>query len=406
MKYKLLDVYKDIDYYDKLGGIRLKPVRLYQIQRLSDGQLGGFIESEKNLSQEGDCWVGPGSMVYGDACVFDNAKIFGKSTIKDNAKIFGDSTCNDCLIENNVLVYGNAHIRRAFINDDVRICDRAEINTVAKVSGNAFIYGDAYIEGPNLYIYGYAKIYDKARVEALGTCSIFENAKIYENATFNGEFIVRGNAEVHGEAFIGGGQIRDNAKVYKDSRIYNSPMIKDDAKIVGAQVSDYALIEDRAIIKSKSHVSGRAQVSGRAIICKGSNVKGDSIIGEDSFIRNSNIYNSQILGESSIMSATLEGCNAKNSFVQASYAIRKPKFEDCLLRDCTQEFGSDYEDTEPFQAKAFLGDEILEEGDLALTEFLADEAMQEFAKLKEDIGRWEDHVKKVHPTLKTNEKGL
>ena len=48
---------------------------LYRIQALRDfgnvkeGDIGGYIESEKNLSQDGDAWV------YGDARVYGNADI-------------------------------------------------------------------------------------------------------------------------------------------------------------------------------------------------------------------------------------------------------------------------------------------------------------------------------------------
>ena len=48
---------------------------LYRIQALRDfgdvkeGEFGGWIESEKNLSHEGSAWI------YGDACVYGDADI-------------------------------------------------------------------------------------------------------------------------------------------------------------------------------------------------------------------------------------------------------------------------------------------------------------------------------------------
>lgn len=39
--------------------------------------VGGWIESESNLSQEGDCWVADYAMVY------DNSKVSGNANIKD-----------------------------------------------------------------------------------------------------------------------------------------------------------------------------------------------------------------------------------------------------------------------------------------------------------------------------------
>lgn len=60
---------------------------LYRIQALRDfgdakeGEFGGWIESEKNLSHEGDAWV------YGNAKVFGNAWVSGNADIKYSSDI-------------------------------------------------------------------------------------------------------------------------------------------------------------------------------------------------------------------------------------------------------------------------------------------------------------------------------
>ena len=56
--------------------------KLYRIEALKDfsdihkGDKGGFIESEKNLSQKGDCWVFGNSAVYDNAAVYENARVY------------------------------------------------------------------------------------------------------------------------------------------------------------------------------------------------------------------------------------------------------------------------------------------------------------------------------------------
>lgn len=55
---------------------------------------GGYIESEANLSQEGECWVSDGAMVYGDAY------ICGCSLITDDAVVHGNVIV-DCSWVNN-----------------------------------------------------------------------------------------------------------------------------------------------------------------------------------------------------------------------------------------------------------------------------------------------------------------
>ena len=60
---------------------------LYRIQALRDfgnvkeGDIGGYIESEKNLSQDGNAWV------YGDACVSGDACVYGDADIKTTGDI-------------------------------------------------------------------------------------------------------------------------------------------------------------------------------------------------------------------------------------------------------------------------------------------------------------------------------
>ena len=69
---------------------------LYQIEALKDfgnvrkGDLGGWIEKEDNLSQEGDCWV------YENAKVYGSAKVYGNAQVRDNAQVYGNAqVCSD-----------------------------------------------------------------------------------------------------------------------------------------------------------------------------------------------------------------------------------------------------------------------------------------------------------------------
>ena len=104
-------------------------ITLYQIQRVSTGELGGWIEKERNLAQEGSCWV------YGNAWVSGNARVYG------NARVFGDAQ-----------VFG-----------DARVSGNAEVFGDAQVYGDARVYGDAQVLG-NALVYGDAQVYGNARV--------------------------------------------------------------------------------------------------------------------------------------------------------------------------------------------------------------------------------------------------
>ena len=62
------------------------------------GEIGGWIESEKNLSQDGNAWVYGDARVSGDAEVYGNAWVSGDARVYGNAEVSGDAR-----------VYGDAH---------------------------------------------------------------------------------------------------------------------------------------------------------------------------------------------------------------------------------------------------------------------------------------------------------
>lgn len=108
---------------------------LYQIKALKDfgdvkkGDLGGYIEKENNLSQEGSSWVSGNAKISGDAKISGNAKIWGDAEIWGYAKIWGDTR-----ISANARISGYAKIW-----GDARISANAEISGNARISANARI---------------------------------------------------------------------------------------------------------------------------------------------------------------------------------------------------------------------------------------------------------------------------
>ena len=129
---------------------------LRRIEALKDfgnvrkGDLGGWIEKESNLSQEGDCWVSDSARVYDDARVFGDAKIFDIAQVFNQALIY-----NKAKISNNSRVYGHALIRdTATISGsanihDAMMCDNASISDFAYVSGSSVLSGNIYVGGYN-----------------------------------------------------------------------------------------------------------------------------------------------------------------------------------------------------------------------------------------------------------------
>ena len=160
--------------------------KLYQIKALKDfgnvkaGDLGGYIEKEENLSQDGNAWVYDSALVYDNACVFSNARIFG------NAKVYGYAQ-----IFSNALIYDNT-----------------------RVYNDAWIYGNARVFG-DVGVFGNACVYDNACV--FGDAEVFDNARVFGDAQIYGNTCVFDNAQVFGDAHV-----YDNAWIYRDAQISNN----------------------------------------------------------------------------------------------------------------------------------------------------------------------------------------
>jgi hypothetical protein len=68
---------------------------LHRIRALKDfglvrkGELGGFVESEENLSSKGDCWISGSGCVSGYGRVYDHGWVFGNGRVTRTAYIKG-----------------------------------------------------------------------------------------------------------------------------------------------------------------------------------------------------------------------------------------------------------------------------------------------------------------------------
>ena len=67
------------------------------------GAKGGWIESEKNLSQCGNAWVRDNAIVSGNAVVSDNAMVNDNAVVRENAIV-----CGNAWVGENAMVCENA----------------------------------------------------------------------------------------------------------------------------------------------------------------------------------------------------------------------------------------------------------------------------------------------------------
>lgn len=105
------------------------------------GNIGGFVESETNLSHEGSCWV------FDDACVSGNACVSGDAIIRDNAMIYGNAKVTDyATVYDTARVSGNGTVGgEAYIHDNAHVCGEAVVDGTAKIHGTATVCANASI---------------------------------------------------------------------------------------------------------------------------------------------------------------------------------------------------------------------------------------------------------------------
>ena len=159
-KYKLTE--ESINYFNRT---------LYRIEALKDfgnikkGDKGGYVQSEENLSQEGNCWICDNAQVYGNAIIDDNALVCGDAVVCGNAKVYDNAViCDNAKVSDNALVYGYAQVFGKAL-----VCDNVKVYCDAKVCGNTLVYGNA---------------------------QVFDDAKVFDNAVVYGDAKISGSAEI------------------------------------------------------------------------------------------------------------------------------------------------------------------------------------------------------------------
>ena len=110
-------------------------VTLHRIRALIDipehnvkaGDLGGWIEAERNLSQKGAAWVADSARVMDSARVTDTALVMGSAWVTGKARVMGEARVTDT-----ALVMGSA-----WVTGKARVTDSARVMGTALVTNSA-----------------------------------------------------------------------------------------------------------------------------------------------------------------------------------------------------------------------------------------------------------------------------
>ena len=235
MKYELTDEFK---IFNDKKLYRIRALKAFDnFVKVKKGDLGGFIESKKNLSQDGNCWVYDEAYVFDNAQVFENASIYNNVMVFDNARVFGKVKVSD-----HVKISGNAQVfENANVSENVAIHNNAHVFGGVRISGRAQIYG-------NVLVYGRAFI--------CGNVHIKESAKVFDNVYIKGNANIRDFSQIYDIAQVcDNAIIKDNARICGQSLIYGDAMVCDDAKICDfARICGNAKIGKRSIINRRAFI--------------------------------------------------------------------------------------------------------------------------------------------------------
>ena len=112
----------------EIDGIKMRRVVALVViasHGVSPGDVGGWVESESNLSHSGEAWVSGDAQVSGKAWVSGDAQVSGKARVSGEALVYGKAR-----------VYGEA-----------RVSGKARVYGEALVSGKAWVFGEANVSG-------------------------------------------------------------------------------------------------------------------------------------------------------------------------------------------------------------------------------------------------------------------
>ncbi|WP_420639229.1 hypothetical protein [Candidatus Poriferisocius sp.] len=237
----------------------------------AQGEVGGWVEGEDNLSAAGSAWVG------GDAKVFDGARV------EDDA----------------------------LVTEFAEVSDGAVVRDQAQVSGRARVFGDA-------------RVSDEAQVgNAAVVCS---GAMILENATIVDNALVCGHVP---SAFASSFRQKDSKGSYQPAHLRLGSWLEGWSEIgvrslpTLLNVDDVPAVLGNAMISDRGQVLERSRVFGQAIVTEGARVHGGAQIFDDAHVSG----NAQVFGSARVFGA------ASSQHIVAQTVEDDYIFENVFLKD-------------------------------------------------------------------------
>lgn len=209
------------------------------------GELGGFIENEKNLSHQGSAWVMPNCHVFGksevlndvivkngaeiqDSHLSDDMVVSGVVKIKDchltgrRFRIEGEASLDDCEMRGEgILINGKAKLLGVFCDKPLESFEVSENASIVNTGDSDTNFG-----GSNITITGNAQLTDVWNL-------------IGNNITIKDDSVIEAKTTIHGKNIV----IRDMAVVGENVIIYDNVELSECAKVINTDSSNFSALE-------------------------------------------------------------------------------------------------------------------------------------------------------------------
>jgi carbonic anhydrase/acetyltransferase-like protein (isoleucine patch superfamily) len=306
-KYEMMED-QSICQFTEHGWKMLYRIRLLKnLGKYKKGLIGGFIQSEANLSQKDTCWIGGEAKVWGNAQVSEEALVCGNARVRGNAKIHGaaiiagnsiiEGDCDVCglsLVDGNTILTTGHHLWTLPGDGQSSALGQVQFNSTPKKKRSYTkrkktcnkSTGDSSIDDlfSNLaeVVEGVSNLAEECKKTQATDTQVSTKKYGLTTKTMNlhGHILHRIMAlKSFGDVQVGdlGGYIESednlshdgNCWVYDKAKVFERAIVLEDA-----QIRELARVSGDAVIKGRALVNGYARVSGKTTLAKEAKVYG------------------------------------------------------------------------------------------------------------------------------------
>lgn len=214
---------------------------MYRIRALKDipkqgvkkGDLGGWVEHERNLSPKATSWifleakVCGYSVVQNGASVTHQAKVYGASIISDRCRVSHNAIIDDSTLRDDVLVLDDSMVTRSMLDGKISILYDSKVDASSIFGHDVTLQGKTQISSSRLFVSSFTA----ERNSVISKTSI-------------------GSKEVEAKNIL----IKGNARLID--------VTEADRKIASLSIGDESILKNLRLSAANVHIGGYAFLSG------------------------------------------------------------------------------------------------------------------------------------------------